>query len=139
MPGGFRSGYCPIRMCVSPTTDRVNVAGNSQETESKRKIMLVVHVHTRVKPESIESFKQACVENARQSVQEPGIARFDVVQQQDDPARFVLVEVYRTPDAPAAHKETAHYQTWRDTVAPMMAEPRSSVKFTNLFPDDKGW
>ena len=101
--------------------------------------MLVVHVHVRVKPESVEPFKQASLENARQSAREPGIARFDVVQQQDDPTRFVLVEVYRTPQAPGAHKETSHYQTWRDLVAPMMAEPRSSVKFTNVFPDDNGW
>jgi (4S)-4-hydroxy-5-phosphonooxypentane-2,3-dione isomerase len=101
--------------------------------------MLVVHVHARIKPEFIEPFKRACIENARHSVREPGIARFDIVQQQDDPARFVLVEAYRTSDASAAHKETSHYKVWRDTVAPMMAEPRSSVKFTNLFPDDSGW
>jgi autoinducer 2-degrading protein len=101
--------------------------------------MLVVHVHVQVKPEGIEPFKQATLENARQSLKEPGVARFDVLQQQDDPARFVLVEAYRTPDASAAHKETRHYQAWRDAVAPLMAEPRSSVKFTNLFPDDKEW
>lgn len=101
--------------------------------------MLVVHVQVRVKPEMIEPFKQATLANARASVREPGIARFDVVQQQDDPTRFVLVEAYRTPQAPAAHKETAHYQAWRDAVAPMMAEPRSSVKFTSLFPDDSEW
>ena len=101
--------------------------------------MLVVHVHVRVKPECVEAFKQASLENARDSVREPGIARFDVVQQQDDPTRFVLVEVYRDADAPARHKETAHYARWRDTVAPMMAEPRSSVKFGNVFPDDAGW
>src|ERR1044071_7200743 len=98
--------------------------------------MLIVHVHVRVKPDAVEAFKQATIANAQQSVQEPGIARFDVVQQQDDPSRFVLVEVYRTPEAPAAHKETKHYQTWRDTVASMMAEPRGSVKFTNIFPGD---
>jgi quinol monooxygenase YgiN len=101
--------------------------------------MLVVHVHVRVKPESVEAFKQATIENARNSIKEPGIAAFDFVQQQDDPTRFVLVEAYRTPDAPAAHKETKHYQTWRDTVASMMAEPRSSVKFNNVFPDDRNW
>jgi len=101
--------------------------------------MLIVHVHVRVKPESVEAFKQATIDNARQSLQEPGIARFDVVQQGDDPTRWVLVEVYRTPDAPGAHKETRHYQTWRDTVAPMMAEPRTSVKFHNAFPADEGW
>jgi autoinducer 2-degrading protein len=96
--------------------------------------MLVVHVHARVKPEFVEQFKKATLENARQSLKETGVARFDVMQQQSDQTRFVLVEAYRTPEAPAAHKETGHYQTWRDTVAPMMAEPRSSVKFTNIFP-----
>jgi quinol monooxygenase YgiN len=101
--------------------------------------MLVVHVFVHVKPECVAEFIAATRENARNSVREPGIARFDVVQQQDDPTRFVLVEAYRTPEAPAAHKETAHYAAWRDTVAPMMASPRSSVKFTNLFPDDAGW
>jgi quinol monooxygenase YgiN len=101
--------------------------------------MLVVHVHVQVKSEDVEAFRQATIENARQSVQEPGIARFDVVQQLDDPARFVLVEVYRTPEDPARHKETAHYQTWRDTVAEMMAEPRQSVKYSNVYPDEEGW
>jgi quinol monooxygenase YgiN len=101
--------------------------------------MLIVHVHVHVKPQSVEAFKQATLANARASVQEPGITRFDVVQQQDDPSRFVLVEAYRTKDAPAQHKETAHYAAWRDTVADMMAEPRSSVKFSNLFPADDGW
>jgi autoinducer 2-degrading protein len=99
--------------------------------------MLIVHVHVQVKPEYIEAFKQATLANAGASVQEPGIARFDVLEQADNPARFVLVEAYRTPEAPAAHKETRHYQTWRDAVAPMMAEPRTSVKFTNLFPPDE--
>ena len=101
--------------------------------------MLIVHVQVRVKPECVESFRKASLENARHSVQETGIARFDIVQQADDPTRFVLVEVYRTAEAPARHKETAHYQTWRDQVAPMMAEPRTSVKFSNIFPDDAGW
>jgi len=101
--------------------------------------MLIVHVFAHVKPDQVEAFRAATLENASNSVQEPGIARFDVIQQQDDPTRFVLVEVYRTPDDPARHKETAHYQKWRDTVAAMMAEPRSSVKYTNLFPDEQGW
>lgn len=101
--------------------------------------MLIVHVHVRVKPEFIEPFKTATLANARASLQEPGIARFDVVQQNDDPAHFVLVEAYRTLDAPAAHKDTAHYATWRDAVASMMAEPRTSTKFTNLHPDDSAW
>ena len=101
--------------------------------------MLVVHVFVHVKPDQVEVFKEASLENACNSVQEPGIARFDVIQQRDDPTRFVLVEVYRTPDDPARHKETAHYQTWRDTVAEMMAEPRSSIKYANVFPDEQGW
>jgi quinol monooxygenase YgiN len=101
--------------------------------------MLIAHVHVHVKREFVEAFKEACVANARQSVREPGIARFDVVQQADDPARFVLIEVYRNAAAPAAHKETAHYQAWRDAVAPMMAEPRISVKYTNIHPEDSGW
>jgi quinol monooxygenase YgiN len=99
--------------------------------------MLVVHVHVRVKPEFVEAFRQASIENARASVREPGIARFDVAQQADDPTRFVLVEAYRTPEATTAHKETAHYAVWRDKVAPMMAEPRSSVKYSNVFPADE--
>ena len=101
--------------------------------------MLVVHVHVQVRPDCVEAFQGATIENARQSVQEPGVARFDVVQQADDPARFVLVEVYRTVAAAAAHKETAHYRVWRDAVAPMMAAPRASVKYANLFPADAGW
>lgn len=101
--------------------------------------MLIVHVHVRVKAEDIEAFKQATLENAANSLREPGIARFDVCQQADDPACFVLVEAYRNAEAPARHKETAHYAKWRDTVAPMMAEPRKAVKYTNLFPPDSAW
>lgn len=101
--------------------------------------MLIVHVHVHVKPECVEAFRAASIENARNSVKEPGIARFDVVRQQDDPTRFLLLEVYRSVEATAAHKETAHYATWRDAVAPMMAEPRQAVKYTNAFPGDEGW
>ncbi len=101
--------------------------------------MLIVHVFVQVKPDQVEAFRTASLENARNSVQEPGIARFDVIQQQDDPTRFVLVEVYRTSDDPGRHKETAHYQKWRDTVADMMAEPRTSIKYTNVFPDEQDW
>jgi len=101
--------------------------------------MLIVHVHVRVKPEFIAAFREASLENARHSVEEPGIARFDVVQQADDPARFLLVEVYRSQEATVRHKETAHYAAWRDAVAPMMAEPRTSVKYSNIFPPDEGW
>ncbi len=101
--------------------------------------MFVVHVNVHVKPGQVEAFKEASVENAHNSLQEPGVARFDVIQQQDDPSRFVLVEVYRTADDPAKHKETAHYQKWRDTVAGMMAEPRSAVKYDNVYPGEDGW
>ena len=101
--------------------------------------MLVVHVHVHVLPDQVEAFRAATLDNARASVQEPGVARFDVLQQQDDPTRFVLVEVYRTAEAPGAHKETGHYLRWRDVVAPMMAAPRSSVRLANVFPDDGGW
>ena len=98
--------------------------------------MLVVHVQVRVKPEAVEAFKQATLANARESIKESGIARFDVVQQQDDVTRFVLVEAYRTAEALAAHKETKHYAVWKDTVAPMMAEPRTSAKYFSVFPQD---
>jgi (4S)-4-hydroxy-5-phosphonooxypentane-2,3-dione isomerase len=101
--------------------------------------MLVVHVHVEVKPECIDAFKTATLANAKASLCEPGIARFDVVQQTDDPTRFVLVEVYRDAAAPTAHKATAHYATWHDEVALMMASPRTSVKFTNVFPSDLDW
>ena len=101
--------------------------------------MFVVHVHVRVKPGCVDAFREATLANARNSIQEPGIARFDVMQQEDDPTRFVLVEVYREPEDAARHKETQHYRVWRDTVAEMMAEPRSGVKYANAFPDDAGW
>ncbi len=101
--------------------------------------MIALHVQIHVKPDLVEAFLQATLENARNSVQEPGIARFDVVQQADDPTRFVLVEIYRTQEAIAAHKETAHYATWRDTAEPMMAEPRTRVQYVTVFPADEGW
>ncbi len=101
--------------------------------------MFIVHVHVHVKLECVEAFREATIENASHSIREAGVARFDVIQQRDDQTRFVLVEVYRDESAAAAHKETGHYAKWRDTVAPMMAEPRQSVKFSNVFPDDKEW
>ncbi len=101
--------------------------------------MLVVHVHVHVKPDCIEAFKEITATNARNSIKEPGIARFDVVQQMDDPTRFVLVEVYRNVEATAAHKATAHYAVWRDRTESLMAEPRFSVKFSNVFPGEEGW
>jgi len=96
--------------------------------------MQIVHVHVKVKPEFIEAFKQATIENASNSVKEAGIARFEVIQQTDDPTKFVLVEIYKTVDAPGAHKETPHYKRWRDTVMGMMVEPRQGIKYTNIFP-----
>ncbi len=94
--------------------------------------MLVVLVHVHVKAECVEAFRAATIENARCSLQEPGVGRFDVLQQEDDSTRFVLVEGYRTSEAPAAHKGTAHYIAWRDAVAPMMAEPRTSGRFKDV-------
>lgn len=101
--------------------------------------MNIVLVHVHVKPEFVDAFKQASLENASNSVKEEGIARFDVIQQADDPTRFILVEIYKTAEAQSAHKEMAHYLTWRDTVAEMMAEPRQGVKYSNIFPADGGW
>jgi autoinducer 2-degrading protein len=96
--------------------------------------MLVVHVHVTVVPDRVSEFLEATLSNARASLDEPGVVRFDVLQDQSDPAHVVLIEVYRDDAAAAAHKDTAHYATWRDTVADMMAAPRRSVKFDALFP-----
>jgi autoinducer 2-degrading protein len=101
--------------------------------------MLIVLVQAHVKPEFVQSFIHATQENARNSIHEAGIARFDIIQQQDDPTRFTLIEVYRSDEAPARHKGTAHYQKWRDGVANMMVEPRTSLKYVNVFPGDDGW
>ena len=101
--------------------------------------MIIVHVFVHVKPDSVNAFTTATLENARDSVLERGVVRFDLVQQDDDPTRFLLIEIYRTPADPASHKETAHYATWRDTVAPMMAEPRRSLKYHALFPKPAEW
>ncbi len=101
--------------------------------------MLIVHIHVRIKPEFIEEFKRVTTENARNSVREPGIARFDFMQQTDDPTRFVLVEVYRDQEATVRHKETAHYLAWKEKAEPLMAEPRTRAFYSNLFPDDQGW
>src|SRR6266852_4000382 len=94
--------------------------------------LLIVHVQVHVKPDTVAAFRAATLANAQASVLEPGIARFDVIQSQEDPTRFVLVEVYRNAGAPAAHKETAHYLAWRDAVAELMAEPRTSIKYQNI-------
>jgi len=101
--------------------------------------MLVVHVQVRVVPGHKDEFRQASLVNARASLLEPGVARFDVVQEIDDPARFVLVEAYRDDAAPAAHKETSHYKAWREAVEPWMAEPRRSTKYREVHPEASRW
>ncbi len=101
--------------------------------------MLVVQVHIHVKLESVEAFKKATITNAQESLKEPGVARFDLIQETGDATRFMLVEAYRSPDGSNHHKETAHYLEWRDTVAEMMAEPRRSIKYVAIYRDDKGW
>ncbi len=102
-------------------------------------MMMIVHVDIHVKPESVNEFVPATIENARASVKEPGIARFELIQDAKDPTHFVLVEIYRKPEDRAAHRETAHYTKWRDRVADMMAEPRTSVEFHGVYPGDEGW
>ncbi len=101
--------------------------------------MQIVHVHVNVKPKFVEAFKKATIENASHSVKEPGVARFDVIQLNDDPTKFILVEIYKSEEATVAHKQTAHYLKWRDTVAEMMAEPRRGIKYSNVFPEDAAW
>ena len=101
--------------------------------------MYIVHVHVHVKDEFVEDFKQATIDNASNSVKEAGIARFDVIQSIEDPSRFILVEVYKAEEATLSHKQTAHYARWREAVAEMMAEPRTSTKFTNVYPGKGGW
>ena len=101
--------------------------------------MHIVLVHVHVKPETVEEFKQATLDNASHSVQEPGIARFDVIQNKEDPTRFVLIEVYRQPEAAKSHKETEHYARWRERVTDMMAEPRIGIQYSSLYPENAGW
>jgi quinol monooxygenase YgiN len=101
--------------------------------------MVISLVSIHVKPEAVEAFKVATIENSRNSVLEPGIARFDFTQQVDDPTRFVLIEVFRDEAATVAHRATRHYQTWRDTVADMMASPRTLTRLSTVFPGDESW
>jgi quinol monooxygenase YgiN len=101
--------------------------------------MYIVHVHILVKPEFVDQFKALSIENARNSLKEAGVAHFDVIQQADDPNRFELIEVYRTSADPAKHKETAHYNKWRELAEPMLAEPRTRTIYENVFPADKEW
>jgi quinol monooxygenase YgiN len=101
--------------------------------------MHIVFVHVHVRPGAAEAFEAAASRNAAASRQEPGVARFDVLRQRDDPLRYVLVEVYRSPEAAVAHKSTAHYLEWRDAVAPFMAEPRAGIAWDNVSPSDAEW
>jgi quinol monooxygenase YgiN len=101
--------------------------------------MFVVIVQAHVKPEYIETFKNLTMKNARNSILEPGIARFDFYQQSDDPSSFVLIEIYRSEDAPSNHRDTAHYVEWRDAVADMMVEPRTKQVYGILFPPIAEW
>jgi len=101
--------------------------------------LLIVHVHVHVKADGVEAFKRASLANATGSRAEAGVVRFDMIEDRDDPTRFVLVEIYRDAAAAAAHKQTPHYAAWRDAVADLMAEPRRSVKYVNVSPEDGGW
>lgn len=101
--------------------------------------MIIVHVFVHVKPDDVAAFEAATRENARHSIAEPGVVRFDLVRQEDDPTRFLLIEIYRAAEDPARHKETAHYKRWRETVEPMMAEPRRSTRYVALVPDAAKW
>lgn len=101
--------------------------------------MIITQVHIQVLPGHVDAFLAATLDNARHSVQEAGVIRFDVVRQADDPTRFSLIEIYRDAQAPIAHKETAHYARWRDTVASMMASPRTSVRYEAVFPGPPQW
>ena len=101
--------------------------------------MHIVHVLVHVKPDSVDAFRQATLDNARNSLQEPGVVRFDILQSAEDPTRFALVEVYRQPDDAARHKETDHYARWSRAVADWMAEPRTRSVYRNVFPEDDGW
>lgn len=133
--GRFSHGANPLRVEASPAHD----LRSAERTRGNHPGMLVVHVQVQVKPAFIEAFKHATLENAAASVHEPGIVRFDVIQSLDDPTRFVLVEIYRDEQAPARHKETAHYSAWRDRVADFMAVPRTSTKYSAVFPEPPGW
>lgn len=101
--------------------------------------MLIVMVHVNVKPECVDAFIQETIKNAQASLKEPLVARFDLIQQEGEKNRFLLVEVYRNEEGPVKHKQTDHYKKWKETVEEMMAEPRTSIRYVNLFPDDKGW
>jgi quinol monooxygenase YgiN len=138
--GRIQSGAACFRRASSASlfgyANRSAVVGGARKLVEEVRRMIIVLVYVHVRPECVDAFRDASVENATHSMREPGVARFDVMQQNDDPERFVLLEVYRTAEDPARHKQTPHYAAWRDAVEPMMAEPRNSVKYTNAFPDD---
>jgi len=139
---GLRSGVFPgASLLELPPAPRPGAALSSVPVYglAMQEQLLVVHVEARVKPEAVESFRRATLENAARSREEPGVVRFDVVQDREDATRFVFVEVYRGEPAAAAHKETAHYRAWRDAVAPLMAEPRRSRRFAAVSPDAAAW
>ncbi len=138
------SSRCAHRAAQRPLITNAAAAANytstNMRTFASQADYLCVHVFVSVKPGTEEDFKQASLENARESSKEEGISRFDVIQQEDDATKFVLVEVYKNADAPAAHKGTNHYAQWRKTVEHMMAEPRKAIKYKNLFPATcDGW
>lgn len=101
--------------------------------------MLALHVQIQVKPQHVDAFRAATLINASASRKEAGVLRYDVVQHLEDPTRWALWEVYRDSAAHAAHRESAHYLTWRDAVEPMMAVPRVGTKYTTVSPDDSQW
>ncbi len=101
--------------------------------------MHIVLVHIHVKPERVDDFMTATRMNASQSVKEAGISRFDVVQQKDDPTKFILIEVYRSVDATADHKETEHYKVWKASVEDMLVEARTRSEYVNVYPPDSQW
>jgi len=101
--------------------------------------MVIVHVFIKIKPDMLEPFKAATLKNAQNSIKEPGILRFDFIQQEDDPLSFLLVEVYKDSNAIAQHKETSHYDEWCKSAEQMIAEPRKRIKYVNIFPEDKEW
>ena len=101
--------------------------------------MHILHVFIHVKNDKVEEFKAATVENARSSLKELGVVRFDVIQEIEDPTRFLLVEVYRTPEDAAKHKETNHYKHWHEIAEPLMMEPRTRISYRNVFPGESGW
>lgn len=101
--------------------------------------LLVVHVDIAVVPDQLQGFLDATEENAMASRKEPGVVRFDVLSDRDDSTHVVLVEIYRDEAAAAAHKDTGHYQRWRDIVAQMMARPREANRYVNTSPEDSDW